>query len=183
MIVPVLLFVAASVASANNLHLIESNPNGFAIYRTSKPDAKDMRELCRIGVQEMMVLSGDAEKHEFKYQSECPTLKVIYNEDQHVDIPVTADFLHFFDKWVADAQTHGKKIAFRCQCGCHRTGRLAAYYQMKYQNLTLEDAQAIMDEHGKFMWLHGQLKPQTQALYDYIKGEPCSVDEKYCVIP
>ncbi len=175
----VLLF--GMTAFANNLHLIDSNENGFAIYRSGKPDEKDLRELCSAGVQEIMVLSGDADSHENKYHAACPGLKVIYNEQQHEGTAVTADFVAFFDRWVQDAQATGKKIAFRCACGCHRTGRLAAYYQMKYQNLTVDDALILMDKHGKLMWLHPSLKPQVKALGDYLKNQPCSVEAKYCV--
>ncbi len=129
-----------------------------------------------------MVLSGTANKHEYKYQTECPTLKVVYNEEQSTTVPVSARFLSFFDNWVGEAKAEGKKIAFRCECGCHRTGRLAAYYQMKYQKLTTADATVIMMKHGKFMWTQPQLVPQVRDLSSYIGGQPCEEREKYCVI-
>ncbi|MDZ4676349.1 MAG: dual specificity protein phosphatase family protein [Oligoflexia bacterium] len=172
-----------STANANNLHLIDSNPTtGFAIYRTSRPSEKDMKEFCKLGIQEMTVLSGTAEKYEFKHQGACPTLKVVYNESQSAKIPMSESFLRDFDNWVKDAQAQGKKIAFRCSCGCHRTGRLAAYYQMKYQGLSVKEATDVMYDLGKWMFLHRQLKPQVQALNDYIHGRPCSVKEKHCVV-
>jgi hypothetical protein len=178
----VTLVLSPVLAHANNLQLIESSPfNGFAIYRTGAPDAKDVSELCKLGVTEMMVLSGDAEQHETKYASSCPGLKVVYNVKQDADVPLTANFLNKFDKWVQDSQLAGKKIAFRCSCGCHRTGRLAAYYQMKYQNITSNDSLILMDKYGQVMWLHKNLKPQTYALEDFIKSRPCSVEAKYCV--
>jgi len=175
------LLLIGTSSFAGNLHLIESYDNGFSIYRTGKPSSLNMEEFCKLGIQEMMVLSGDAEKYEYKYQKSCPTLKVIYNKSQSANIPVTKEFLNQFDQWVTDAQQQGKKIAFRCSCGCHRTGRLAAYYQMKYQNITPEDALAVMDKYGNNMWLHQNLKPQTYALYSFIKNESCSVEPKYCV--
>ncbi len=174
-------FLLTSGALANNLHLIESRANGFALYRTGAPDKKEVKELCDLGIQEIMVLSGDAEKHELKYQDECPTLKVIYNEKQSDDIALTKGFLNDFDTWVTDAQATGKKIAFRCVCGCHRTGRLAAYYQMKYQNITSVDAIAVMNKHGKVMFLHQALKPQVRAMQDHLQGRACSQEEKYCL--
>jgi hypothetical protein len=62
----------------NNLFLIDQdNTTGFQIFRTSKPDAGDMEDFCKLGIQEMMVLSGDAEKHEIKHQAKCPGLKVM----------------------------------------------------------------------------------------------------------
>lgn len=182
-----LLFVSVfssseSYARRNNLHLIQADPEtGFAIYRTARPNARHMRQFCKLGIEEMMVLSGNAEDYEFKYQEHCPGLKVIYNKRQRARVAITADFLEFFDKWVQEAKAQGKKIAFRCNCGCHRTGRLAAYYQMKYQGLTTKDAQIIMRKHGKWMFLFRTLWPQVAAMNDYINGRACSTRKKYCV--
>ncbi|MCC7442098.1 MAG: dual specificity protein phosphatase family protein [Bdellovibrionales bacterium] len=170
------------IGLGNNLHLIDSDPgNGFALFRTSKPSRKDMRKFCELGIQEMMVLSGTAKKHEYKYADECPTLKVIYNEGQSTSTPVTEAFLRQFDEWVQNAQATGKKIAFRCECGCHRTGRLAAYYQMKYQGLTAEDAKIIMRKHGQWMLFYPHIFKQVDAMADYVAGRPCSLQPKYCV--
>ncbi|MEK6626933.1 MAG: hypothetical protein AABY86_18355 [Bdellovibrionota bacterium] len=177
-------FVALELsASANNLHLIDKDNNsGFAIFRYSKPSRQDVRMLCNLGVAEVMVLSGTAGEHEMRYNQECPSLKVIYNFKQGADLPVTTDFLKFFDSWVSEARATGKRIAFRCECGCHRTGRLAAYYQMKYQGLTPADAIAVMLKHGKYMIFHPQLKPQVRDLKDVIDGLPCRQKSKHCVI-
>ena len=172
----------ATSARAQNLHLIDSNDKGFALYRLGAPNEADMKHLCELGISEMVVLSGTAEKHEFKYAKACPTLKVIFNEKQGSKRPVTAEFLAMFDGWVQDAQLTGKKIAFRCTCGCHRTGRLAAYYQIKYQGITWRDAYAILKNWAKFMIFHADLKPQVQALNDYIHGQPCSTAPRYCVM-
>lgn len=166
----------------NNIHLIEADSNnGFALYRTSKPNARDMREFCRLGITEMMVLSGSANNHEVKYAKDCPTLKVVYNVKQATNTPVDRAFLESFDAWVEDAQKTGKKIAFRCECGCHRTGRLAAYYQMKFQHLSLADAHQLLIEHGKWMFFYPQIIKQVVALNDYVQGRACSTEAKYCV--
>jgi len=127
-------------------------------------------------------LSGDANSYEKKNMAMVPGLTVVYDQKQDADVPVTMSFLKWFDQWVEDARSKGKAIAFRCQCGCHRTGRLAAYYQMKYQNLTMDDAWVLLDEYGKNMWLHGNLKKQITSLKDYIDGRPCSQEPKHCVI-
>lgn len=177
----VLMILGFSALSwGSNLHLIEQDKdNGFAIYRYGDPNAKDIAEMKSLGISEVMVLSGNA----FDKENEGGVggLKVFYNEEQDPNIPVTEDFLKTFDKWVEDAKDTGKKIAFRCECGCHRTGRLAAYYQMKYQNLTYEDATIIMNAHGHWMLFHRNLWPQVKAMEDYINGKPCSVEQKYCV--
>lgn len=180
---PLVSLKAAGYKDVKNIHLIDyEKDSGFAIYRYGGPDKKGVEGLCALGVDEVMVLSGDASDHEYKYQEACPNLKVIYNYKQSANIPLTVDFLNFFDQWVADAKANGKKIAFRCSCGCHRTGRLAAYYQMKYQKLVDADAIAIMLKHGKYMFLHPQLKPQVRALKDYLLGKPCEEEKKHCVI-
>lgn len=180
------LFVLLSVFSpsaavSTNLYLIESDTNGFAIYRSGKPDRDDMAEYCELGIEEMMVLSGNAEDHEFKYAGECPSLTVIYNHKQDEGVPVTESFLERFDDWVMRAKEEGRKIAFRCNCGCHRTGRLAGYYQMKYLGLSYEDAKELMMERGKWMFFYPGLTQQLRAMADYVAGQPCSTKSKYCV--
>lgn len=168
---------------ATNLHLIDKdNSTGFAIYRTSKPKKiRDMKELCRLGVEEIAVLSGNADDYEEMNREGCPNLKVVYNEKQSAKIAISKSFLDWFDSWVEEARRTGKKIAFRCNCGCHRTGRLAAYYQMKYQGLTSTDAKILMKKHGKWMFLHKGLWPQVTAMEDYIEGRKCTTRQKFCV--
>jgi hypothetical protein len=166
----------------NNIHLIDENKeSGFALYRTSKPNAQDMREFCRLGITEMLVLSGSADKHEWRFQSACPTLSVLDNLNQKTIRPVETDFLDFFDQWVQEAQEQGRKIAFRCECGCHRTGRLAAYYQMKYQGLTVRQARDVMTQKGKFMWLFPHIYRQVDALGDYVQSGSCNTGRFFCV--
>lgn len=182
LIVFILCLGTFSAYAKNNLHLIESNPEtGFAIYRTSKPKLKDMRKFCELGIEEMAVLSGNADEFEVKYQAGCPSLRVVHNQTQSARVRIKKSFLDWFEAWVEDARRTGKKIAFRCNCGCHRTGRLAAYYQMKYQGLTATDSKLIMKKHGKYMWLFRTLKPQVDAMHDYIHGVACSQKRKYCV--
>lgn len=179
----VLFFILASLSAtaANNLHLIQSAPNGFAIYRASNPDANDVKTFCDLGISEIMVLSGNAEEAEFKYQAACPTLKVVYNQKQNSKIPLDKNFLDGFDNWVKTSQAAGRKIAFRCACGCHRTGRLAAYYEMKFKGLSLNAALENMNRFGKYMYLFPQLVPQVKSLKDYIEGSACSVEPRHCV--
>jgi hypothetical protein len=166
LIFAIAIFIAVPVLGiAKNLHLIEKDKvSGFFIYRSGKPERDDVREYCKLGIEEVMVLSGNADEHEFKFKEDCPTLKVVYNEKQSSKIPMTKDFLRQFDMWVQDAQINGKKIAIRCNCGCHRTGRLAAYYQMKYQKLTSVDAIVIMKKHGERMFFFPHLNDQVREI-------------------
>ena len=183
----IVIFVSlGSCATANlpkgNIHLIDEHPDtGYKIYRSGKPSAEVMKIYCELGIDEMMVLSGNAEDHEYKLQNYCPSLKVIYNTKHKSKTPLTKSFLKDFDQWVMNAKKEGKIIAIRCDCGCHRSGRLAAYYQMKYNHLTSEDAKVIMTAHGSWMFYYPHLYPQVDALHDYINNRPCSVSAKYCV--
>lgn len=175
-----LSLAVAFSAQAKNLHLIDEGPNGFKLYRYGQPSQEEFKEMIDLGIKDVMVLSGDGYK---KGNEMSHGLEIVYNQKQDDDVPLTKEFLNFFDAWVKDAKRTGKKIAFRCECGCHRTGRLAAYYQMKYMGLTSDDAIAIMDEYGSLMFLHRQLYPQVRALNDLINGRPCGEDPKHCPIP
>ncbi|MBF0363305.1 MAG: CehA/McbA family metallohydrolase [Oligoflexia bacterium] len=165
-----------SFCRGGNFHLIDKDDkSGFAIYRSAWPDENLIKEYCKQGITEIMVLSGNSESFENKFKEVCPSLKVIYNEKQDPRTPLNADFLNNFDQWILQAKQSGKKVAIRCNCGSHRTGRLAAYYQMKYQNLTSSDAKAILGKHGMWMFLYPDIYEQVDALYDYIRGNSSSV--------
>jgi len=180
-IIPIWIFVFPQQIFGKNLHLIDQLPNGFKIYRSGSPSENDLKEFHDLGIDEIVVLSGDAKRHESRHSRLVPGLKVVFNEKQDVNIPLTASFLEWFDDWVTDARNNGKVVAFRCRCGCHRTGRLAAYYQMKYQKVLVDDAIISMNKYGRNMFLHPELEPQVRALANYILDRPCSQEEKYCV--
>jgi hypothetical protein len=179
--VTLILLAAGCGGPHNNLHLVEELPNGYALYRAGKPDRDDVAAYCRLGIQEIAVLAGNAGTHEERFRDACPSLAVVYDESQDTDVPLDVAFLDWFDAWVQTARREGRRIAVRCNCGCHRTGRLVAYYQMRYQNLTLEDALAVMFERGKRWWLHGEIEPQVRALADHLAGRPCGQEPRYCV--
>jgi protein-tyrosine phosphatase len=180
------LLIPAGV-SARNLHKVDESPSGFALYRTGKPSEEDMKYFCEdLGLQQILVLSGDKDQYEDKYRANCPSnLKVVYDYEQDTTTPLTTGFLEQFDAWIKAAKDAGWKVAFRCDCGCHRTGRLAAYYQMKYMDYSTEEALADMRAKGEFMWWYmPRLRPQVLALKDYIDGKECRLqgqERKYCV--
>ena len=183
-LVSALLFVLGSTAAhADNLHSIEHGSNGFEIFRSGLPTRAEFNGICAAGIRRFVVLSGDAAKVELKYASGCPGTQVLYNVRQDATIPLTPEFLKQFDGWVAQARADGAKILFRCDCGCHRTGRLAAYYRMKYDGYTVVQAVAEMNDLGKFMGLYPTLPAQVQALDDYVHGRPCSVSRSLCIAP
>jgi protein-tyrosine phosphatase len=174
----------ANPKGVHNLHLVDADPaSGFAIYRLGEPDAADIRGLCELGVTEIAVLAGTALEHEIEYQSQCPELRVVYNHEDDLS-PLSDRWLARFDEWVARARAEGRKIAFRCSCGCHRTGRLAAYYQMRYRGLSAKDAWDLAQSRGIAMHVvdyFASLQQQIIALEEHIQGLPCSQGE-YCVV-
>ena len=130
----------------------------------------------------MVVLDGTGAVRECRMRTRrCPDLRVRLNVSQRAEEPLTEAFLVAFDRWVDDARSAGTPVLVRCQSGWHRTGRLAAYYEMKYRGSSLEEAQTRMNEVGRFMWRHRELGPQVEALWDYIQGRPCSVAQEFCV--
>lgn len=173
----------------NNLHQIEgSAPDGrpaFRVYRSGAPSRETFAKWCgEYQIKRVIVMAGDADSHELKYQKEgvCPDIEILYNVEQKLEVPVTEEFLAFFDNEVARAKQDGVGLLFRCQTGSHRAGRMAAYYQMKYQGLTADEAIAVMDYKGLLMPLFDAwLRPQVRALYDYIHGRECSQRENACV--
>jgi len=178
----ILAFLFSAPAFAGNFHVVDEDPTtGFGLYREGKPSLKDFKALCALGVTKMIVMSGNGSVERGYAAKHCPRMEVVYDEKQLVKVPVSKEFLSTFDSVIAEAKLNGEKVAFRCNCGCHRTGRLAAYYQMKYQKITADDAIAIMNKHGKFMFLFPMLPDQVRALDDYIHGRPCSVSAKHCV--
>lgn len=178
---------AFDLAAAGNLHLIDSTPDGFALYRSGLPSSNDIREWCRLGISEVMVLSGDADTVENQMAPGiCPTLRVVHHVHQTDVEPLSEEFLKTFDTWVDDARREHKHILFRCQCGCHRTGRLAAYYELKYMHHSMDTAVENLMKFGKDMGQHRRLVPQIAALDDYIHGRACRFEKKqhaphYCV--
>lgn len=176
----------------NNLHLVDGDSAGpghprraYRLYRSGVPDKKTFAKWCReYGVDRVIVLSGSAEQNELKYQAEgvCPEIKVIYDIKQHSS-RLSDGFLTWFDEQVAAAQRDRAGLLIRCELGAHRTGRLAAYYQMKYQGLSPDQAIATMNRLGTRMDEADQdLVPQVRGLYDYIQGRPCSQPLSACVV-
>lgn len=175
------LLISMAYAEVDRFIKIDSIPNGFGLYRMSRPDSeKEMKEVCDKGITKIFVLSGDAEDTELKFTKHCK-VKVIYNEKQSAKVPVTKEFLKYFDDEIEYAQAVGEKIAFRCASGSHRTGRLASWYRMKWQNWKAEDAIEEMEDTGIIMWAFPMLDNQVRAMDDYLNDRECSEKSKHCV--
>lgn len=157
---------------------------GFAVYRSGQLSAKELEGLCDKGVSEMVILDGTAGSRECEMRRRlCPQLRVRYSRGQDASVPLTEEFLEAFDRWVEEAQSSGTKVAFRCHHGWHRAGRLAAYYRMRFEGWSAEEATAEMNQVGGMMWQHPYLEPQVEALGDLIAGRPCGQATEYCVQP
>jgi len=174
----------------NNLHQLDGPPPGepaqaFRLYRSGAPSQETFAKWCsEYGIERVIVLAGTAEKYEFAYQSQgvCPGIQVIYNVHQTVGEPVSDKFLQWFDSQIAAARRDHVGLLLRCQTGSHRAGRLSAYYQMKDQGLSAEDAVGVMNYNGLLMPLFDPaLVPQVEAMDDYIHDRPCAQKEKACV--
>jgi protein tyrosine/serine phosphatase len=122
-------------------------PEDFRVYRSGAPNRKTFKKWCgEYKIGRMIDLAGNAEKHELKFQKEgiCTNIDII--QIDHIDKkqdpkkPVSENFLKNFDEQVTKAKKDGVGLLFRCTLGSHRTGRLAAYYRMKYQHMKPEDA-------------------------------------------
>lgn len=174
-------------AFAKNMHVIDQNASGFSVVRTGKPSQKDFRKLCAMGVRRMIVMSGNGSIERGYAAKECPGFEVIYDQKQSTLVPLSEDFLNFFDAEVEKAKQGNYGVAFRCNCGCHRTGRLAAYYRMKHEGMSAKAA--LYDQRKKATFLipkllyRKTLKYQIRALKDYIDGRGCQQRSKYCVAP
>jgi protein-tyrosine phosphatase len=154
---------------------------GFALYRSGRLSPADLEVLCGLGVEEILVLDGEGAERECQYQQDiCPGLRVRYDFAQEEDRPVSLDFLQAFDAWIEEAQTNGTKVALRCRHGWHRTGRLIAYYRMRFEGVPAAEAIREMQDIGHMMWRHPTLNPQVEAYEDIIAGRPCTSDSNSC---
>ncbi len=162
--------------------LVDSDSDtGFALYRSGRLSPADLEALCGLGVEEILVLDGEGTERECRYQQiACPGLRVRYNFAQEEDRPVSLDFLQAFDAWIEEAQANGTKVALRCRHGWHRTGRLIAYYRMRFEGVTAAEAIQEMQDIGHMMWRHPTLNPQVEAYEDIIAGRACSSDPDSC---
>jgi hypothetical protein len=174
-----------------NLHQIEGPPPGkdaepaFRLYRSGVPSRETFAKWCdEYKIQRVIDMAGTADKNELVFQEEgiCPDMEIVYSVKQNPTKPVSDGFLEYFDQEIQRAKDDGVGILFRCTTGSHRVGRMAAYYQMKNQGLTVEEAIAVMDYNGMMMDVYGPvLRPQVRALGDYLEGEPCSQKKNACV--
>ncbi len=170
-------------ACAADPYLLDSDATtGFAIYCSGRLGAGELAALCRAGVEEIVVLDGTAGRRECVLRHAlCPGLRVRYDGAQAARVPLTREFLDAFDRWVSEARSEGRRIAVRCRRGWHRTGRLAAYYRMRFEGWTAEEASREMHRLGRFMAWHPRLDDQVEAFDDVLHERPCRAAPASCV--
>ncbi len=167
----------------DNLHQIDGPPpapdeaRAYRLYRSGSPSRQTFAKWCSVyGVERVIVMDGGAQSHERRYQAEgiCPNIQVVYNVNQGLS-PVSDGFLKWFDGQVESAKKDEAGVLFRCKTGSHRTGRLASYYQIKHQGLSLADALAVLEHKGKMMEFWSLIfVPQVIAIDEHLKGQPCT---------
>lgn len=169
-------------ACADAPRIVAEDPStGFVLYRSGRLSPADLGVLCGLGVEEILVLDGEGGERECVLRKTvCPDLRVRYDSAQEEDRPVSADFLEAFDAWIEEARAEGRKVAFRCRHGWHRTGRLAAYYRMRFEGASAAEATREMQRIGHMMWRHPTLDPQVEAYADLLGGRPCVEGPESC---
>jgi len=149
-----LLFLAAASATAGNLECLggECHGRGYAVYRSSDPGGGEWRAVCGEWKTDFVVLDDDRwQRREENYRKHCPHGAVVYAGSQRTSRSLDRDFLAFFDQVIARARAEGRKVLFHCKLGVHRTGRLAAYYELKHEGWSLDRALEDFDDHVPFL--------------------------------
>ena len=124
----------------------EDTNTGYKLIRMGAPSRKDMEKIKELGITKIIVLSNDADLFEESYGLYEGLNLVV--EDQSSEVDLTDKFLDKFDQIIKEAKEKGEVVAIRCQIGCHRTGRLAFYYERKYLELSHKGALANYVKYG-----------------------------------
>jgi hypothetical protein len=183
LVVGIFALVLSGCGGLKRLHQIDHTSNGYAMYRSGQPESEDVEQICELGVSKIYALNGEGRKYAAALKEKCPSAEIVYDQVQSPEESVSKEFLQEFDRSVEEARLAGKAILFHCSCGCHRTGRLAAYYRMKYQGWNSADATKEMNEMGDDMDQHPSLPTQVAAMEDLILGRSCSTPSQYCYSP
>ena len=110
----------------------------------------------------------------------CPGLRVRYDGVQDPRSPVSRDFLDAFATWIEESRLEGRKIVIRCRHGWHRTGRMSAYYRMRFQDWSLAAAESEMLQAGEWMWRYPELRTQLAAFAALLETGDCSSSTMSC---
>ena len=186
-------FLAGAFAQAGNLGCIggDCRGPGFAVYRSSNPGSAEWSAVCGDWKTDFVVLNDDRwQEREERYRKYCPNGTVVYARSQSISRGLEPDFLAFFDQVIARARAEGRKVLFHCKLGIHRTGRLAAYYELKHESWSLERALDDFDEHVPFLtrvygvFLNRRVRGQIRGVAAFLEDPSvCDGDPgKKCVL-
>jgi len=184
---------AAPSTQAGNLGCIggDCRGPGFAVYRSSNPGSAEWSAVCGDWKTDFVVLNDDRwQEREERYRKYCPNGTVVYARSQSISRGLEPDFLAFFDQVIARARAEGRKVLFHCKLGVHRTGRLAAYYELKHESWSLERALDDFDEHVPFLtrvygvFLNRRVRGQIRGVAAFLEDPSvCDGDPgKKCVL-
>jgi len=175
--------ILSGCGGLDKFHELDRSGNGYSMNRSGQPKENNVEEICEVGIKKVFALNGEGRKYAEALKAKCPGAEVVYDIVQNPDGMVEKEFLQSFDLQVAEARAEGKGILFHCSCGCHRTGRLAAYYRMKYQGWSAQAAIEEMNDIGEDMDTHPNLPAQILGMEDYIHGRTCSQSPEFCYAP
>lgn len=150
-----------------NIHRVDpgKGTEGFALYRMSAPIQKDLKSITDRKIKKIIVLSHNADDHERKIEGFPEEIEII-EVNQFTTRRLDKDFLGRFDRIISEAKKGGYAVAIRCQIGCHRTGRLAAYFEMRWLKHSAEEALVNYDKHGYLNRIfHRQVRREIRDLY------------------
>ena len=188
----VLSLSAAASARAGNLECLggDCKGPGYAVYRSSNPGPAEWKAVCGNWRTDFVVLNDDRwQERDERYRKQCPNASVVYAKAQATSRSLDHDFLDFFDQVIARARAENRKVLFHCKLGVHRTGRLAAYYELKHEGWSLDRALQNFEEHIPFLTrIYGfvfdrRIRQQIRGIGAFVeKGALCKDPRAGCVV-
>ncbi len=186
-------FLAGASAGAGNLECIggDCRGRGYAVYRSSNPGPAEWSAVCGDWKTDFVVLNDDRwQKREERYRKHCPNGTVVYAASQSTSRYLDRAFLAFFDQVIARARAEGRKVLFHCKLGVHRTGRLAAYYELKHEGRSLDQALEDFDDHVPFLTrvygfaLNRRVRRQIRGIAAFLENPSVceGISGKDCVV-
>ena len=183
----------ARAAEAGNLECIggDCHGPGYAVYRSSEPGPPEWKAACGAWKTDFVVLDDDGwQQRDRAYKRHCPNGSVVYAKSQSVATNLDTDFLSFFDRVILRARSEGRKVLIHCRLGTHRTGRLAAYYGLKFEGWTLARALEDFEEHVALVARlfafnkNGQVRCQIRGIAAFLQdpSAPQPSEASHCIV-
>lgn len=177
---------------AKNLECIggDCGGPGHAVYRSSDPGEEEWKAVCGPWKTDFIVLNDNrTQQREARYLEHCPNATVVYARSQEIFESFDTDFLAFFDQVIERARAEGRKVLFHCKLGTHRTGRLAAYYELKFEGWPLDRVMQDFKQHvpvaTKYYGfvLNDRVQKQIQGIAAFLEDpSTCQARARDCVV-